>query len=271
MKIAIMAAGNSEYFPLFFDKPKSLYHVDGKTQLSKVIEMSRKITTDDNIFVVSGYKSEKMKKYLEIFYPNIRCKINKNYNKQAVYSFRTAIDGEKDDILFVFADELINEVNTKKIANSKKSMAILYHDDFYYISLGVFKINKNKLDLFNDAKYLSFHYIKKIYCFANDKSEFDGRFLMNSGICLGYIVIDIVRRIAEIKEIKHPSLYENKTNVDFIYYDPQTDYLPDLDEVEDTDEYKYSFILRAYVKLFSKPARRIIHRIKRISENAKSR
>ena len=43
MKIAILAAGGSNYFPLFIDKPKCLYHKDGKIQLEKVIETVKQV------------------------------------------------------------------------------------------------------------------------------------------------------------------------------------------------------------------------------------
>lgn len=268
MKVAIMAAGTSEYFPFIFDKPKCLYHVNGTIQLENVIDMAVKIVPEEDIIVVAGYKSRKLKKYLETVHPRIKCKINRKYNKQAIFSFRTAIENENDDILFVMADETIKIENARKLAESNKSLALLVHDEFYYFSVGILKIKSDKLHILEDNNYLSSEYMKKVYCFANNKQNNDGKFLMNSGICLGYIVIDLVRRIGGIDKVKHPSLYTDKLDVDFIHYCPQKDYINDLDIVEETDEYKTNPILRLYMKTISRPIKKVIRVIRRIIERS---
>ena len=52
MKIAILAAGTSKYFPIFIDKPKCLYHLNGEIQLKRVIEDAKQFVKDKDIIVV---------------------------------------------------------------------------------------------------------------------------------------------------------------------------------------------------------------------------
>ena len=64
MKMAILAAGKSDFFPIFIDRPKCLYHLNGKIQLERVIEDCLKIVPEENIIVVAGYKYKKIEKFL---------------------------------------------------------------------------------------------------------------------------------------------------------------------------------------------------------------
>ena len=93
--------------------------------------------------------------------------------------------------------------------------------------------------------------MKEIYCFANDKEEYDGSFTINSGICLGYIFIDLVRRIGGIKKIENPVISYTGSDIDFIHFNPAEEYVPDLDYFSDTDEYKKSRLLRFYSDVIS--------------------
>ena len=91
MKIAILAAGKSDYFPIFIDKPKCLYHLDGKIQLERVIDNCAKIVGEENIIVVAGYKFKKIKSFLKR-HPNVQLKINERYTGPAVFSYRKAAE-----------------------------------------------------------------------------------------------------------------------------------------------------------------------------------
>lgn len=250
MKIAILAASGSLYFPFFIDKPKSLYHINGEIQLEKVIKNALQIVNEEDIIIVAGYKYEYMESFLRK-YPKIKLKINENYKKPAIYSFYKAIEDENEDIIFIMADESISISNIKRVAESKKEMALLTHDDFYYYSLGIFKLSKNQFYQFNQD-YLEWDYIKKIYCFANNKEKFDGHFNINSGICIGYIIIDLVRKIGKIESIENPKDSKN-AYIDFFHYNPKLEYVPDIDKFEDTDEYKNSIFLKIYHTIFCKP------------------
>ena len=264
MKIAILAAGSSKYFPLFIDKPKSMYHLNGEIQLQKVIEDAKCFVDEKDIIVVAGYKYWFIKSFLDKNYPDIKLKINHKYNKQAVYSFRKAIEGENDDIVFILADERISKENIDRICSSKRKMALLTHDDFYYYSLGIIKLRKDQLGILMDDKYLSMDEMKEIYCFANNKTKYDGSFDINSGICLGYMTIDFVCRIGNIKKIENPATSYYGNDIDFFHYDPKMEYIPDLDSVEQTDEYKNSKLLQFYNKYISNQIKRGNRLIRRI-------
>ena len=250
MKIAILAAGKSDYFPVFIDRPKCLYHLNGKIQLERVIEDCLKMVAEENVIVVAGYKYKKIEKFLRK-YPKVHLKVNENFLGPAIYSYRKAAENENDDIVFVCADESIKPHNIKKICNSQKKMALLCHDTFYYYSLGIFKLRKDQLNILFDDKYLSMKQMEEIYCFANNKEMYDGTFNINSGICLGYLIIDFVRRIGRIEKVENPVSYNGHSDIDFIHYDPSIDYINDLDSIKDTEEYMSNVFLRIYADYIS--------------------
>ena len=262
MKIAILAAGKSEYFPVLIDKPKCLYHLNGEIQLQRVIETCAKIVGEENLIVVAGYKYKYISRFLKK-YPKIELRINNAFSGPAIYSYREAAKNSNDDIVFLCADESISENNIRRICDSYKKMALLCHDKYYFYSVGIFKMRKDQLSVLFDDKYLDMEQMKEIYCFANKKSQYDGEFSINSGICLGYIVIDLVRRIADIDEIVNPSIYTEDRGVDFLHYDPSTEYVEDLDYITDTDEYKNNVFLRIYNNTFSRVIKAIFRRIKK--------
>jgi hypothetical protein len=265
MKIAILAAGKSNYFPLFIDKPKCMYHLNGKIQLERVIEDAKTIVDEKDIIVVAGYKYNYIENFLKK-YPDIVLKINEKYNDPAIWSFRKAIEDEDDDIVFMFADESISLQNIRRIAQSKRKMAILTHNKYWYYSLGIFKLRKDQLYLIADDRYLSFDYIKSIFEFAN-KRKYDYSFNIKSGICIGYMIIDFVRRLGNIREIEDPRYNYEDEDIDFLYYNPKEEYVPDLDHIKDTDEYKNSIYLRLYTICISdllKLPVRILLKVRRI-------
>lgn len=258
MKVAVLAAGdNRKYFPLFFNKPKCLYHQLGKVQIERVIDDVKKVVPEKDIIIVGGYKFKKLEKYIMSHHSDIVVKNNEKYLEPAIHSFRKAIEGESDDVVFMFGDESISVDNIKKIAASTRQLSILYHDKPYYYSLGIFKLRKDVIDIINDDSYLDFEYIKKIYKFANGK-DFEGGFLINSGICIGYMMIDMITRIGHINKIEHPSTYSGE-EIDFYHYNPEIEYYPDLDNIKATDEYKKNLCLRLYNKLFSNPLKRLLY------------
>lgn len=266
MKIAILAAGTSKYFPVFIDKPKCLYHLNNKIQLERVIEDAKTLVEEKDIIVVGGYKHKFIARFLKK-YPDIKFKVNRRYRDPAIFSFRKAIEGVDDDVVFMFGDESISRDNIRRIASSNRKLSILCHDNYYYYSLGIFKLRRDVLDIINDDKYLSMDVMKEIYCFANNKSVYDGSFDINSGICIGYTMIDFVRRIGGIEKIENPVYTYTGYDIDFFHYDPDTEYIPDLDHFSDTDEYKNSLMMRLYSDYVSdniKRIRRAPQKVKRI-------
>ena len=257
MKIAILAAGTSKYFPIFIDKPKCLYHLNGEIQLKRVIEDAKLFVNDKDIIVVGGYKYKYIQKFLEENYPGIEFRVNEKYKGPAIYSFRKAIENINDDIVFMFGDESISRKNIKRIADSTRKLSILYHDNYWFYSLGIFKLRKDALYILNNDKYLSMEEIKKIYKFANQGKEYNGSFSINSGICIGYTMIDMITSIGNIPKIENPSGYTGD-DIDFLHYDPKTEYIPDLDNIRDTDEYKNSALLRFYNNVISRVIKKIL-------------
>jgi len=257
MKIAILAAGTSKYFPIFIDKPKCLYHLNGEIQLKRVIEDARQFVTDKDIIVVGGYKYKYMEKFLAENYPDVDFRVNEKYLEPAIYSFRKAIENVNDDVVFMFGDESISRKNIERIAKSTRKLSILYHDNYWFYSLGIFKLRKDVLHILNDDKYISIEEIKKIFKFANNGKEYDGTFSINSGICIGYTMIDIITTIGHITKIENPSGYTGD-DIDFLHYDPKAEYLPDLDHISDTDEYKNNFLLRFYSDVISRVIKKVL-------------
>ena len=264
MKIAILAAGSSKYFPLFIDKPKCLYHLEGEVQLERVIKVALNYVSKEDIIVVGGYKYKYIQEYLQKYHPQIDFRVNFDYDGPAVYSFRKAIENVDDDVVFMFGDENISEKNVAKICQSQKAMAIMCHDTYYYYSLGIMKLNRDNISIFNDDNYLSMDYMKEVYCFANNKEVYDGCFTINSGICIGYTMIDIVRRIGKIQRVENPAQHYHGEEIDFIHFFPENEYIPDVDHFYDTDEYKENILLRLYSDIISDGIKFGIRGVKKI-------
>lgn len=262
MKIVILAAGTSAFPPLI-DKPKSLYHYNGQVQLGRVINDAKTIVDEKDIIVVGGYKYKYIERYLKENFPQVTLKVNHRYREAGVYSLRKAIENEDCDIVFMLSDESISRKNVKRIADSARKMSLLCHDTYYYYSLGIFKLRHDVLDIINDDKYLSMDYMKEVYCFAHQKKTYDGGFNINSGVCIGYMTIDFVRRIGNIAKIENPVETYHGDDIDFLHYDPATEYIKDLDYIQFTEEYRDSLFIRLYTHsyLFGK---RVINKLKRI-------
>ena len=259
MKIAILAAGGSKYFPLFIDRPKCLYHLDGQVQLARVINVAKKFVPEEDIIVVGGYKYKYIEKYLQQNYPKVDFRVNNRYDEAAIYSFRVAVENVDDDIVIMFGDENIAEERVAKICESKKELAVMCHDTYYYYSLGIMKLAKNNIHMFFDDNYLSMDYMKDIYCFANNKTIYDGDFDINSGICIGYMMIDIIRKVGKIDKIQNPNETYHGEEIEFIHFDPSKEYVPDIDHICATDEYKNNILLKIYTRGFSDPLKKIIN------------
>lgn len=259
MKIAILAAGGSKYFPLFIDRPKCLYHLDGQVQLARVINVAKKFVPEEDIIVVGGYKYKYIEKYLQQNYPKVDFRVNHRYDEAAIYSFRVAAENVDDDIVIMFGDENIAEQRVAKICDSKKELAVMCHDTYYYYSLGIMKVSKSNIHRFYDDNYLSMDYMKEIYCFANNKKVYDGDFNINSGICIGYMMIDIIRKVGKINKIENPNETYTGEEIEFIHFDPSKEYIPDIDHIFATDEYKNNIFLKIYTRGFSDPLKKIIN------------
>lgn len=264
MKIAILAAGVPKGFPVLFFRPKCLYHFGGEVQLERVIQVANKFVDEKDIIVVGGYSHRQIQRYLRLKHPKIEYRINKKYRESAVYSLRKAVENVDDSVVFMLADENILENNVEKICNSTRRMAILCEDKYYYYSVGIMKLDSEAIKLIEDDCYLSMEYMKKVYCFANNKEEYDSCFHISSGVCLGYTTIDLIRRIGKIKKIEDPVKTYHGEEIDFIPYDWRNEYIKDVDSFLDTDEYKNNRFLQFYFDKVYKTSRLIGRKVKHL-------
>ncbi len=269
MKIAILAAGTPKYFPFLITKPKCLYHFKGEVQLERVIKVASVFVEEKDIIVIGGYKSRLIRRYLRKTHPCIDYRTNKLYKKSAIFSLRKAVENVTDDVVFMLADENINPKNVAKICESKRKMAILCEDKYYYYCVGIMKLDKNSIRLLEDDCYLSMEYMKKVYCFAHNKTIFDGSFHISSGICLGYTTIDLVRRIGNISKIEDPVLYYHGQDIDFIPYDWRNEYVKDVDCFKDTDEYTNNKFLKFYYDCICEGIRKVGRKVKSFLKHKK--
>lgn len=257
MKVAILVAGaNQGYFPFFIDKPKCLYSVDGEIQLEKILKKVRNVVKEKDIIIVAGYKASIIKKYLEEKKFSGKLKINKNYKKSAIYSLLTAIENEKEDILFIMGDENVSLNNIFRLSLTKKDMGILYDNNIMTDSLEIFKLKYNKFYLLKDKKYERTEFLEEVLKYYNIKEKI--RINKSSGIGLGYMTADLIRVISEISNVEN---IMGSKNIEFVKYNRKLEYVKDLDLYYQTDEYKNSFIKKVYF-LMTYFFVRIYHRLR---------
>lgn len=257
MKIIILAAGeNGIKFPRIIDKPKCLYKVNGQVQLDIQMNEIKKVFEEKDIIIVTGYKEEKIREYLKSKGFKGRIKYNSNYQKGAVYSLLKGIEGEKEDVIVTYADEHISSENIKKISLDKKSMTILREIEWPYYSVGIFKLNSESTKLLYQKKYLTKEFFTELKKFLKKgisnkkyKEKYEFYWEYNSGVCIGFIVIDLMRCIGRLNTLD--DIKKENQNVGFIDYNEKLEYIKDLDSFKETDEYKNSLLKKIYFNLIT--------------------
>ena len=120
MKAIIIAAGvGSRLGELTKDIPKPLVDVNGKSILQRQIEIFKKIGVND-IFIVTGYKHEKIK------FSNVTCIHNSEYlNTEQTGSLMKARSQISGELIVSFGDILFEESILKKLIDTKENFVLM--------------------------------------------------------------------------------------------------------------------------------------------------
>tara|TARA_Y100000768_G_C23916117_1_gene652455 strand:- start:324 stop:1052 length:729 start_codon:yes stop_codon:yes gene_type:complete len=117
MNFLILAAGKGSRFNnTIINKPKSLIEINGISLIENIINCAIK-NKIKNINIVTGYKSEKIKKIVKKKYKKVNFIHNKNFNKtEMLYSLIMGLKQINDDVIVSYADiyynyNLINKIN----------------------------------------------------------------------------------------------------------------------------------------------------------------
>ena len=125
MKFIILSAGRSpRLLPLTKDVPQSMIKVGQKTILERQIEILRKagIKAED-IFVVTGYMSEKLKKFCTEL--KIKTLFNPFYDVSGIaLSLWEAKEHLKQDFIFMYADILFDQEAIQGLLETKEDMCL---------------------------------------------------------------------------------------------------------------------------------------------------
>ena len=119
MNFLILAAGKGSRFNnKFTNKPKSLIKINGISLIENIINCALKAKIR-NINIVTGYRSEKIKKIVKKKYKKVNFIHNKNYNKtEMLYSLITGLKHINDDVIVSYADIYYNYNIINKICKN---------------------------------------------------------------------------------------------------------------------------------------------------------
>jgi len=128
MIVIILAAGKgSRLYPLTKDKPKCLVKYKNKSILSHQLEILKKNKLK-KIFLVSGYKSNKIKKKNLIVVKNHEYK--KTNMLYSLFKLEELFDG-RDDILISYGDIIYKDIVLKKIIKSKHDFSTVIDKNWH--------------------------------------------------------------------------------------------------------------------------------------------
>lgn len=120
MKFVLLAAGKSKRLYKKIKKNKCLLKLGDKSIIENTILAVRKTKIED-ISIVVGFKSEKIKLHLKK-YNKIEYILNKKYNsREMLYSLMLALKKYNNDIIFGYSDIIISKKVLKKIIDANKS------------------------------------------------------------------------------------------------------------------------------------------------------
>ena len=125
MNIVILAAGKSSRIFKKIKKHKCLLQVKKKTLLSKIIEDSIE-SGIDKVFVVTGFKSKILKKYLKGKRVNTKIVDNHSYHKTDM--LHSAVQGLKkinDDVIISYSDIIYDIEILKRIIKLKSKNIVI--------------------------------------------------------------------------------------------------------------------------------------------------
>ena len=135
MKAIILAAGyGSRLRPITDERPKCMVEVNNvkivEKQISNLLHNGIKL---EDIIIVTGYKNEKIEKYLNEVYNGINIVENKDYDKtNNMYSLYLTKEYVKDEsFILMNADVYYEEGIIRELINSKYDNAIVCDDGRY--------------------------------------------------------------------------------------------------------------------------------------------
>ena len=146
MKVVILAAGfGSRLRPLTDDRPKCMVEVNNVKIIEKQISnLLKNGINEEKITIVTGYKTEKLEKYLKENYPKTNIIINKDYettnNMYSLYLTKNVV--ENNDFILMNADVFYEENIIKELLESNRKN-LMVCDDGRYIEESM-KIVKNE-------------------------------------------------------------------------------------------------------------------------------
>lgn len=122
MKAIIPVAGaGTNLRPLTYTQPKALIPLAGKTLLSVIVDQLLDGGVDDFVFVI-GYLGEKIQKYIERTYPNLKYtlvnQVDRRGTGHAIYLTRSAVE---DDELLIMLGDTICDYNVKDLLSKEHS------------------------------------------------------------------------------------------------------------------------------------------------------
>lgn len=134
MKVLILAAGQGTRLkPLTDDKPKCMVKINGKSIIQRQIETLRDCgIKEDEIFILSGYKSDILEEYLS----DTKVNFIKNFEFQhtnMVYTMMCAekILNEEEDIILAYGDIVYNKEIIQLLMEKKNNISVIVDDGWY--------------------------------------------------------------------------------------------------------------------------------------------
>ena len=201
MIFIILAAGKgTRLYPLTKKKPKCLVKYQGKSILDHQLENCKKMKIQ-KIFLVSGYKSSKIKK------KNIIKIKNENYKTTnmlySLFKLRKLFDGN-NDLIISYGDIIYKNDVLKKLINSREQLSTVIDTDWY----SYWKVRmENPLDDAESLKLSKKYYITDIGKKVKNLKDIKGQY-----IGLTKISKNIAKKILKVWVDLNSKNNANKTN-----------------------------------------------------------
>lgn len=129
MQAIILAAGNGKRLrPLTDIIPKVMVEICGETIIKRALNHLAELKEIDEVIIVIGYKSEKIKEHIGEFYKGMKITyiLNKDYNStNNIYSLWLAKDYVKSDVILLEGDILFEKEMLTPLLDSNHPNLVL--------------------------------------------------------------------------------------------------------------------------------------------------
>jgi len=116
-----VAGAGTKLRPLTYTQPKALIPIAGKTILGVIIDQLLEAGVTEFVFVI-GYLGEKIQRYIEKAYPNLKCTIvTQNDRRGTGHAIWLTRDAVKNDEVMIVLGDTVCDYNVKDILNSTVS------------------------------------------------------------------------------------------------------------------------------------------------------